>query len=67
MFEFFFYREFGSNVFNLKPLLKILQKILVDKDKNVRDEAKLLTIEIYSWIGPIPVKANLSNLKPSQV
>jgi len=52
---------------NVKPLLKKLQSILEDRDKSVRDEAKLLVIEIYSWIGPTPVKANLSNLKPLQV
>lgn len=62
-----FYREFGSKVFNIKPLLKKLQSILEDRDKGVRDEAKLLAIEIYLWIGPTPVKANLANLKPLQV
>lgn len=52
---------------NIKPLLKKLQSILLDKDKSVRDEAKLLAIEICSWIGPMPIKANLVNLKPLQV
>jgi cytoskeleton-associated protein 5 len=60
-------REYGSKVLNIKPLLKKLQSILEDRDKSVRDEAKLLAIEIYSWIGPTPVKANLANLKPLQV
>jgi cytoskeleton-associated protein 5 len=62
-----YFREFGSNVLNIKPLLKKLQFILEDRDKTVREEAKLLAIEIYSWIGPIPLKVNLPNLKPSQV
>lgn len=61
------FREFGSKVLSIKPLLKKLQSILEDRDKSVRDEAKLLAIEIYSWIGPAPVKANLANLKPLQV
>lgn len=61
------YREFGSKILSIKPLLKKLQSILEDRDKGIRDEAKILTIEIYSWIGPIPVKANLANLKPLQV
>ncbi|XP_029345564.1 protein mini spindles isoform X2 [Acyrthosiphon pisum] len=60
-------KEYGSKVLNVKPLLKKLQSILEDRDKSVRDEAKLLAIEIYSWIGPTPVKANLSNLKPLQI
>lgn len=51
----------------IKPLLKKLQTLLEDKDKSVRHEAKLLAIEIYSWIGPTPVKANLTYLKPLQV
>lgn len=62
-----YYREFGSKVLNIKPLLKKLQSLLEDRDKSVRDEAKLLAIEIYLWIGPTPVKANLANLKPLQV
>ncbi|XP_050054425.1 protein mini spindles-like isoform X3 [Aphis gossypii] len=60
-------KQYGSKVINIKPLLKKLQLILEDRDKSVRDEAKLLTIEIYSWIGPTPVKACLSNLKPLQI
>ncbi|XP_008189868.1 protein mini spindles isoform X2 [Acyrthosiphon pisum] len=60
-------KEYGSKVLSIKPLLKKLQSILEDRDKSVRDEAKLLAIEIYSWIGPTPVKANLANLKPLQM
>lgn len=59
--------EFGSKVLNTKLLLKKLQSILEDRDKYVRDEAKLLALEIYSWVGPTPVKAHLANLKPLQV
>lgn len=64
---FIIHSEFGSKVINTKLLLKKLQSILEDKDKNVRDEAKLLTLEIYSWIGPTPIKAYLANLKLVQV
>lgn len=66
-FFFFNLSEFGSKVLNIKLLLKKLQSILEDRDKSVRDEAKMLTVEIYAWIGPTPVKANLANLKPLQV
>lgn len=52
---------------NIKPLLKKLKLILEDKDKNVGDEAKLLAIEICSWIGCTLVRANIANLKPPQV
>lgn len=52
---------------NIKPLLKKLQSLLEDRDKSVRDEAKLLAIVLYSWVGPTPVRTNLANLKPVQV
>lgn len=64
---FIFYREFGSKVLNIELLLKKLQSILEDKDNSIRDEAKLLAFEIYSWIGPTSFKTNLVNLKYLQV
>jgi len=50
----------------VKPLLKQLQTLLEDRDKTVRDETKLLVVEIYRWIGPA-LKPQLSSLKPVQV
>ncbi|XP_055712026.1 protein mini spindles isoform X3 [Phlebotomus papatasi] len=44
-------REFGSKVIAVKPIVKKIATLLSDRDKNVRDEAKSLTIEIYRWIG----------------
>ncbi|XP_055685524.1 protein mini spindles [Lutzomyia longipalpis] len=44
-------REFGSKVIAVKPIVKKIATLLSDRDKNVRDEAKVLTIEIYRWIG----------------
>ncbi|GAB0097358.1 protein mini spindles [Sergentomyia squamirostris] len=44
-------REFGSKVIAVKPIVKKIATLLSDRDKNVRDEAKALTIEIYRWIG----------------
>lgn len=64
---FFYYRNFGLKVLNIKPILKKLQSILEVKDKSVRDEAKLLALELFSWIGPTSVKTYLANLKPLQV
>uniref|UniRef100_W4VRR1 Putative microtubule-associated protein n=1 Tax=Corethrella appendiculata TaxID=1370023 RepID=W4VRR1_9DIPT len=45
-------REFGNKVINIKSIVKKLPILLSDRDKGVRDETKVLTIEIYRWIGP---------------
>ncbi|KAM9352297.1 cytoskeleton-associated protein 5 [Symphorus nematophorus] len=42
--------EFGSKIVTLKPVVKILSKQFESREKAVRDEAKLLAIEIYKWI-----------------
>lgn len=39
-------REFGSKVVSLKPFIKKIPILLADRDKNVRDETKQLTIEM---------------------
>lgn len=39
-------REFGNKVIGIKPFIKKIPVLLADRDKNVRDETKLLTIEI---------------------
>lgn len=46
-------REFGAKVVNIKPLVKKIPALLSDRDKNVRDEGKQLTVEIFRWIGPV--------------
>ena len=50
----------------VKPLLKMLPKLLDDRDKNVREEAKQLVIELYRWIGSA-LKPQMSNFRPIQV
>lgn len=40
-------REFGSKVIGIKPFIKKIPVLLTDRDKNVREETKLLTIEIF--------------------
>lgn len=45
-------REFGSKVVIVKPLVKKISALFSDRDKGVRDEARLMVIEIYRWIGP---------------
>lgn len=47
-------------------MIKSLQPLLEHREKSVREEAKLLTIEIYRWIGAA-LRPQLSNLKPVQV
>uniref|UniRef100_A0A8C8E697 Cytoskeleton associated protein 5 n=1 Tax=Otus sunia TaxID=257818 RepID=A0A8C8E697_9STRI len=42
--------EFGSKIISLKPIIKILPKLFESREKAVRDEAKLLAVEIYRWI-----------------
>lgn len=39
--------EFGNKVVGIKPFIKKIPVLLADRDKNVRDEAKQLTIEIF--------------------
>lgn len=45
-------KEFGSKVINLKPLVKKITALFGERDKAVRDEARLLVVEMYKWIGP---------------
>ncbi|KAJ8413053.1 hypothetical protein AAFF_G00106350 [Aldrovandia affinis] len=42
--------EFGSKIISLKPVVKVLPKLFESREKAVRDEAKLLAVEIYKWI-----------------
>ncbi|KAK5868077.1 hypothetical protein PBY51_012522 [Eleginops maclovinus] len=42
--------EFGSKIVTLKPVVKILSKQFESREKAVRDEVKLLSVEIYKWI-----------------
>lgn len=44
-------REFGSKVISLKPLVKKIAPLFGERDKAVRDEARLMVIEMYRWIG----------------
>lgn len=44
-------REFGSKIISVKPLVKKITLLFADRDKAVRDEARLMVIEMYRWIG----------------
>ncbi|KRF99998.1 uncharacterized protein Dwil_GK13258, isoform D [Drosophila willistoni] len=43
--------EFGHKVIGVKPVIKKLATLMSDRDKAVRDEGKLLAVEIFRWIG----------------
>ncbi|XP_034021181.1 cytoskeleton-associated protein 5-A-like, partial [Thalassophryne amazonica] len=42
--------EFGSTIISLKPVVNVLPKQFESRDQAVRNEAKLLAVEIYKWI-----------------
>ncbi len=62
-----FSREFGSKILPIKPFLKQVIPLLDDRDKTVRDESKLLIVEIYKWIGKQTLMPLIQNVKPIQV
>ena len=41
--------------------------LLDDRDKIIRDEAKLLLVEVYRWIGKQTLMPLIQNVKPIQV
>jgi cytoskeleton-associated protein 5 len=43
--------EFGSKIILIKPIIKHISKLLEDRDKDVRDEARLMAVEMYRWAG----------------
>ncbi|XP_060518402.1 protein mini spindles isoform X2 [Cylas formicarius] len=53
-------REFGIKIVSPKPILKKIGVLFSDRDKAVRDEARLMVIELYRWIGP-GLRAHLQN------
>lgn len=58
--------EFGSKIVSLKPIIKVLPKLFESREKAVRDEAKLLAVEIYRWIRDA-LRPPLQNINPVQV
>ena len=55
--------DFGSKTVPIKPIIKFVPKLLEDRDKSVRDEAKLLVVEMYKWAGAA-IMPQLQGLKP---
>ncbi|XP_075932423.1 cytoskeleton-associated protein 5 isoform X2 [Anarhichas minor] len=57
--------EFGSKIVTLKPVVKVLSKQFESREKAVRDEVKLLAVEIYKWIRDAlrPPLQNINSLQ----
>jgi cytoskeleton-associated protein 5 len=58
--------QFGLCGFAIKPILKCLPKLFDHRDKNVRQEAQNLTVELYRWVGSA-LMGSLNELKPVQL
>uniref|UniRef100_A0A672P2V6 TOG domain-containing protein n=1 Tax=Sinocyclocheilus grahami TaxID=75366 RepID=A0A672P2V6_SINGR len=58
--------EFGSKIITLKPVVKVLPKLFESREKAVRDEAKLLAVEIYRWIRDA-LRTPLQNINSVQL
>jgi cytoskeleton-associated protein 5 len=56
--------EFGSKIMPIKPVIKFVPKLLEDRDKTVRDETKLLAVEMYKWAGAA-IMPQLQGIKPA--
>jgi len=59
-------KEFGPKVINMKPLIKKIANFLEDRDKTVREEGKIMVVEMYRWIGD-RLKQQLNMLKPVHI
>lgn len=66
LFCVFTFSEFGSKIISLKPIIKVLPKLFESREKAVRDEAKLLAVEIYRWIRDA-LRPPLQNINSVQV
>ena len=48
----------------IKPVIKHVPKLLEDRDKTVRDETKMLVVEMYRWAGAA-IMPQLQQVKPA--
>ncbi|KAF7647512.1 hypothetical protein LDENG_00171230 [Lucifuga dentata] len=58
--------EFGSKTVPVKPVIKLLPKLFESREKAVRDEAKLLAVEVYRWIRDA-LRPSLQNINAVQL
>lgn len=64
--QYFAFSEFGSKIILLKPIIKVLPKLFESREKPIRDEAKLIAVEIYRWIRDA-LRHPLQNINSVQV
>lgn len=60
------YHNFGCKVVDPKPVLKALPKVFAHADKNVRNEAQNLAVELYRWLKEAIKPLFFGELKPVQ-
>lgn len=60
------YHNFGCKIVDPKPVLKVLPKVFAHADKNVRNEAQNLTVELYRWLKEAIKPLFFGELKPVQ-
>lgn len=58
---------FGVQAVNFKNVMKHIAPLLENRDKDVRQQTKLLAVELFRWIGGIALKPQLQNIKPLQL
>ncbi|EPY50006.1 microtubule-associated protein Dis1 [Schizosaccharomyces cryophilus OY26] len=62
-----FIEKYGIPTIPLSPLYKLLPGLFAQSDKNVRQEASKLAVQVYRWVGD-SLKTNLfPQLKPIQI
>ncbi|XP_056135321.1 cytoskeleton-associated protein 5-like [Lampris incognitus] len=58
--------EFGAKTVSVKPIIKVLPKLFESREKAVRDEAKVLAVEVYRWIRDA-LRPSLQNINALQL
>ncbi|XP_055331341.1 cytoskeleton-associated protein 5-like [Paramacrobiotus metropolitanus] len=57
---------YGPKIVTLKTIIKNIPPFLEDRDKSVREETRVLLVEIYRWIGEA-LKPQLQGVSPQQM
>ncbi|EGV61523.1 hypothetical protein PSN45_000200 [Yamadazyma tenuis] len=57
---------FGCTIISPGPIIETLPKLFAHNDRNVREETKVLTVELYKWMKDNLRKILFDDLKPVQ-
>lgn len=60
------FMEFGARTVDPKPVLKVIPKLFLHADKNVRAETTALCLELYKWLKDAIKPMFFNDLKPVQ-